>query len=145
MSLIANPLIRAVIYWNTCGAVNNISSLWKWKVWDVKEFGKFTTTVNIPMHPLYILGLAQLPIEYWIYLCNYQILHNEVKERKRKITGIKLPVLFHSYYCLPTLQSEKTWFKQIQNKLLKKQYQPCISLWDKNYFFPTFHRTRELP
>lgn len=47
-------------------------------------------------------------------------------------------MLSRSYYCLPTLQSEKTWFKQIQNKLLKNYYQPCISLWDKNYFFPVF-------
>lgn len=84
MSLIANPLINEVMYWNTCGAVNNLSSLWKWKLCDIKEFGKFTTTVNIPMQPLHILGLAQLPIEYWIYFSNYQTLHNKVKEKKRK-------------------------------------------------------------
>lgn len=137
MSLIAYPFINEVIYWNTCGAVNNLSSLWKWKLWDVKQVGKFTTTVNIPIQPLSILVFFQLPIlsfrtEYISATIRFCILR---RRRKKKRTDVALLVSLHSYYCLSTLQSEKKpQFKQVQSKPLKNQYQLCIGLWEKNEF-----------
>ena len=136
MSLIAYPLTNEVIYWNICGAVNNLSSLWKWKFWDVKQFRKFTTTVNIPIQPLGIPVFFQLPILSFrtenisatIRLCILR------QRRKKKRTDVALLVSLHSYYCLSTFQSEKKQFKQVQSKPLKNQYQPCIGLWEKNEF-----------
>lgn len=130
MSLIAYPLINEVIYWNTCGAVNNLSSLWKWKLWDMKQFRKFTTTVNIPIQPLSMLGFFPAPhfvLQDWIYFSNYQTLHIEAKEKKEKNWCCIISVtsfLLLSFYSSVWKKPSSNTFRANFEKSVSAMYRP---------------------
>lgn len=86
ISLIAYLLINES---NTCDAVNNLSPLWKWKLWGVKQFKKFTDAVNISSQLLSILAFffflaPHFVPQDWIYFSIYQTLHIEAKEKEEK-------------------------------------------------------------